>query len=123
MSARFLQPLLRYAMTGGLNTAVHWCIFAVLVWLGIRQSLANLSAFVVAVTISFFVNARWTFKARPSFRQYLSMALTMGLLSFVLGVLADSLSLHPLFTMIGFSLLSLVVGFLIAKFIVFREVS
>ena len=123
MKTGWLQPILRYAVTGGLNTAVHWCVFAALVWAGSPQSFANLSGFVVAVTVSFFINARWTFNARPSLKRYTAMVLTMGLLSFVVGSAADRLSLHPLVTLVGFSLISLVIGFLIAKFIVFREVT
>lgn len=122
MSSRRWMPFLRYAVTGGLNTAVHWMIFVLLVWLGNPQSISNLCAFLVAVTLSFFLNAQWTFKTRTSIKGYVVMVLTMGTLSFVLGAVADALSLHPIVTMVGFSAVSLVIGYLIAKFIVFREV-
>lgn len=120
-SSRWL-PFLRYAVAGGLNTALHWLVFALLVWRGNPQSLSNLCAFLVAVTFSFFLNAQWTFRARASIKRYVTMVLTMGTLSFILGAFADALSLHPIVTMVGFSVLSLVIGYLIARFIVFREV-
>ena len=78
MSSRRWMPFLRYAVTGGLNTAVHWMIFALLVWLGNPQSISNLCAFPVAVTLSFFLNAQWTFKTRTSIKRYVVMVLTMG---------------------------------------------
>lgn len=123
MIGSLFRPFLRYALTGGLNTAVHWAVFAVLVGNGLRQSIANLLAFSVAVTVSYFVNAHWTFKAKTSVRRYLVMVGTMGCLSFAVGAVADRLALHPLVTLVGFSLVSLVIGFVIAKLVVFREVS
>lgn len=122
MRREWIGMLVRYSLTGGLNTLVHWCVFALVLLMDTPQAIANLVAFLVAVTVSFFVNARWTFKAQPSLRRYLTMVVAMGALSYFIGGIADILGLHPLVTLVTFSLISLVAGFLVARFVVFREV-
>lgn len=116
-----MGAMLRYAVTGGLNTLVHRCLFCAMVMMGSPQSLANLMAFIVAVTGSFFVNARWTFKVQPSLGRYLAMVIAMGVLSYLVGGAADHSGLNPVLTLVAFSLFSLVIGFLAARFIVFRR--
>ncbi|EAN8083698.1 GtrA family protein, partial [Salmonella enterica subsp. enterica serovar Indiana] len=45
----------------------------------------------------------------------------MGTLSAVVGWMADKCSLPPLLTLITFSAISLICGFIYSKFIVFRD--
>ncbi|MBU9808785.1 GtrA family protein, partial [Rahnella sp. SL6] len=66
-----LKLFTRYSSVGVINTLIHWLVFAGLYACGTRQSLANILAFAVAVTFSFFVNARWTFKAEATTRRYM----------------------------------------------------
>jgi len=44
----------------------------------------------------------------------------MGTLSFIVGYLGDRWHVHGLLTVAVFSLLSLVIGFLLSRFVVFR---
>ncbi|EDQ9695039.1 GtrA family protein, partial [Salmonella enterica subsp. enterica serovar Dublin] len=46
----------------------------------------------------------------------------MGTLSAVVGWMADQCSLPPLITLITFSAISLVCGFIYSRFIVFRDI-
>jgi len=119
------RPLLlfsKYASIGVLNTLLHWFTFYMLVWAaGCGQALANLLAFIVAVTFSFFMNARYTFKAKASRTRYLCFVLFMAGLSFATGWIGDHYVLPPLVTLIVFSLISLVVGFFYSRYVVFRE--
>jgi len=122
MTCKSIKELMRYAVTGGLNTLIHWSVFGLMLLVGSSQAMANLVAFVVAVTFSFFINARWTFRVKPSLSRYLTMVVSMGALSYVVGRLADHIGLHPVLTLISFSVFSLAAGFLVARFVVFREV-
>ncbi|WET42749.1 GtrA family protein [Citrobacter enshiensis] len=116
-----LKLFTKYTSIGVLNTAIHWCIFAICIYkLGTNQIVANLAGFVVAVSFSFFANARFTFKASTSTMRYILYIGFMGALSALIGWGADICSLPPLVTMITFSIISLVCGFLYSKFIVFR---
>jgi putative flippase GtrA len=112
----------RYISVGVINTGIHWVIFGLLVSVfGYGQAISNVIAFLVAVTFSFFANARFTFKARATGRGYLLFVGFMGLLSFVSGKISDHYNINPLITLIEFSAISLICGFIYSKFIVFRD--
>lgn len=111
----------KYLSIGLLNTLIHWTIFIVLTQQGEPQALANLIAFIVAVTFSFFVNSRYTFSSSYSVARYVSFTSFMGLLAFTFGWLGDYLFLPELVTLISFSASSLIIGFAYSKYIVFRE--
>lgn len=85
------------------------------------QALANLSGFIFAVSFSFFVNARFTFRSRASTLRYLLYAGFMGGLSACVGWIGDRMSTPPMLTVVAFSAISLVIGFIYAKFVVFND--
>lgn len=111
----------RYASVGVINTLLHWSIFALAYhWLD-SQSLSNLIAFCIAVSFSFFANARWTFRSEATAWRYAAFVAFMGLLSWGVGKMADVIALPPLLTLVGFSALSLILGFVYSRFCVFRS--
>lgn len=85
------------------------------------QALANFAGFVVAVSFSFFANARYTFKSSTTTMRYMLYVGFMGTLSAAIGWCADKSGLAPIITLIVFSAISLVCGFIYSKFIVFRD--
>jgi putative flippase GtrA len=112
----------KFASVGVINTIIHWTTFYLLFNLfEVSQSFSNLFAFIVAVNFSFFLNQKYTFKTYASLSRYIVFVLFMGLMSFAIGLLADRLRLPGLFTLVSFSALSLVLGFLFSHFIVFSE--
>ena len=118
---RNCNMFLRYVSIGVLNTLLHWVVFLLLFYLlGMNQGLANLFAFLTAVTFSFFMNARFTFNKSPTGLRYFLFIGFMGILSYVIGSTAQYLDLYPIFTLILFSGLSLVLGYLYSKLVVFR---
>ncbi len=116
-----MSIFLKYASIGVLNTLLHWGIFFLLVWLiNLNQGLSNLIAFLIAVTFSFFMNARFTFNKQPTGIRYLLFLFFMGVLSYGIGYLAEQWNIYPIFTLVLFSLLSLILGFLYSKVVVFN---
>lgn len=112
----------RYVVVGVANTAIHWAIFFVFFqFLGQDQSVSNLIAFIAAVTFSFFVNARFTFRSAISSTRYLLYVGFLGLMSFLFGRLSDIFNLPALVTLVSFSAFSLFFGFLFSKYVVFRK--
>lgn len=112
----------RYISVGVINTLIHWVIFGIGIYLfGINQMLSNLISFSIAVTFSFFANARWTFKSQASLARYIMFVFFMSLVALLTGYIADKISLLPILTLIIFSSLSLVIGFYYSKLVVFRE--
>ncbi|TPG62734.1 GtrA family protein [Ewingella americana] len=117
-----LNTFLRYASVGVVNTLIHWVTFFVLIFIGVTsQALCNFAAFSLAVSFSFFANARLTFKAQTTTLRYLLYVGFMGMLSYAVGWASDSYRIQPIFTLIVFSVISLVCGFFYSKFIVFRS--
>lgn len=113
---------IKYFIIGILNTAIHWLVFFILHLQGqLSQSFSNLYAFAVAVTFSFFCNARFTFRDRPTLKRYLLFTSFMGAISWLTGDVGDRLALPPLATVVVFSLISLIMGFFYSKYIVFRS--
>ncbi|WP_149330335.1 GtrA family protein [Citrobacter braakii] len=117
-----LKLFSKYFTVGIFNTALHWVVFGMCLYaFNTNQALANFAAFCIAVTFSFFANARFTFKAKTTTLRYMLYIGFMGTLSAATGWMADQCALLPLFTLIVFSALSLICGFFYSKFIVFRS--
>ena len=115
------QLLIRYGAVGIFNTLLHWGVFLALFHEGYDQKTSNVVAFCVAVTFSFFVNARWTFKASPTTVRYGLYVVFMGTLALAFGWSADRVHLPPLVTLAAFSAMSLILGFLYSRLVVFRQ--
>lgn len=117
-----LKRFARYTSVGVLNTLIHWAIFAFCIYgFHTSQALANLVGFIVAVSFSFFANARYTFRTSPSLIRYLLYVAFMGSMSIAVGWGADYSGLAPVFTLVNFSIISLICGFIYSRFIVFRN--
>jgi len=117
-----LKLFAKYASIGVINTLIHWVVFAVCIYLlHSSQALANFSGFVVAVSFSFFANARFTFESHTTAARYMLYVGFMGTLSAAVGWVADKCGLPPVVTLVVFSAISLVCGFIYSKFIVFRD--
>ncbi|EAM1833468.1 GtrA family protein [Salmonella enterica] len=117
-----LKLFAKYTSIDVLNTLIHWGVFAFCVYgMHTHQALANFSGFVIAVSFSFYANARFTFNASTTTLRYMMYVGFMGTLSAVVGWMADKCSLPPLLTLVTFSAISLICGFIYSKFIVFRD--
>ncbi|MFN3985284.1 MAG: GtrA family protein [Rhodocyclaceae bacterium] len=114
-----MKRFTRYSLIGVLNTAIHWSVFSVVLWADGRQSLANVVGFVGAASFSFFANARLTFRSSATPSRYVLFMCFMGGSSYFVGWVGDWSGMHPLITLIVFSLFSLIAGFLFSRHIVF----
>ncbi|MHA7848530.1 GtrA family protein [Serratia sp. D1N4] len=114
----------KYGAVGILNTLIHWAIFLFFYYELLQtQAFSNLLAFFIAVTFSFFVNARFTFDSSVSLQRYVLYVTFMGAMSWLVGAIADNRKINPILTMIIFSLISLLLGFIYSKYVVFRKKS
>jgi len=110
-----------YVYIGVLNTLIHWGIFLTLhSVLSVRQVFSNVCAFAVAATFSFYANSRYNFKRAASWARYLSFIGFMAFLSLAIGWLGDESAMPGIVTLVVFSGVSLVVGYLYASYVVFR---
>lgn len=110
----------RYTSVGVINTLIHWVAFAVFYVEGQSQSFANFAAFCLAVTFSFFANARWTFSAEATAIRYLLYLFFMGGIASATGLSSDRNGTSPVITLFVFSLISLSCGFIYHRFVIYR---
>lgn len=116
------KKFFKYAAVGVLNTAIHWAVFfCMLRYLGADQALSNFVAFCIAVTFSFFVNTKVTFQSTATTTRYVLYVAFMGFLSILTGYMADHYTITPWITLISFSAISLICGYVYSKYIVFKE--
>lgn len=116
------KKFLKYSAIGIMNTAIHWAVFfCMLKLLMADQALSNFVAFCISVTFSFFANTRLTFKSTATTTRYMMYVGFMGFLSILAGWVADSHSLSPWMTLVSFSAISLIFGYIYSKYIVFKE--
>ncbi|WMN68130.1 GtrA family protein [Vibrio parahaemolyticus] len=78
-------------------------------------------AFSIAVSCSYLLNAKFTFKAQYKPAEYAVYVLFMGFLSYLIGSFGDYLMLPSLISLITFSALSLVIGYRFSKFLFKKE--
>jgi len=109
-----------YSLIGVLNTALHWVCFGVLYSLGVSQAISNLVGFLFASLFSFVVNSKVTFKKELHLGRYLVFVLGMAGISLGIGFASDRYELHPIVTLLSFSIISLIFGFLWSKYVVFK---
>ncbi|MDY6054451.1 GtrA family protein [Micrococcus sp.] len=64
-----LHRLVRFGITGVANTLVNYLTYRLFL-LVVNYQVANLVAWAVAVTFSFFMNARFTFRTRPTWSKF-----------------------------------------------------
>jgi putative flippase GtrA len=111
-----------YTVIGVANTVIHWQLFFVFrAAFDLSQAISNFFAFCVAASFSFYVNAIYTFAMPASLPRYGLFMLCMGGLSLGVGRLADRWRVAGIVTVLVFSLVSLVCGFLLSRWVVFRE--
>ena len=55
---------LRFATVGAANTALSWCLYAVLEHAGVHYLMASAVAFAAGAVNSYAFNRRWTFRSR-----------------------------------------------------------
>ncbi|MBA1295290.1 GtrA family protein [Pseudomonas lurida] len=120
--ARLWKGFLSYTVIGVANTVIHWQLFFVFrAAFGLTQALSNLLAFYLAASFSFYVNAVYTFALPASLSRYALFMVCMGSMSLGVGALADHWNAPGIVTVAVFSLVSLVCGFLLSRWVVFRE--
>lgn len=111
-----------YGLVGIVNTAVHWLMFSLFyIVVNTSQAISNIIAFIVAVTVSFYLNAHFTFNTHTNLKRYLLFVVFMGVISYLVGFFADKIELLPLFTLIIFTLISFIIGFIWSRFFVFKK--
>jgi putative flippase GtrA len=95
------------------NTLIHWSVFALLRHgLTNSQAIGNFAGFCVAAVVSFLINTNVIYQYDSSAKHYWPYMSAMGLMSIVFGLLADRLDILGRYTLLSFTIFSLICGFL-----------
>jgi putative flippase GtrA len=70
-----MRQILTFAAVGVVNTATYYCLY-LLFLTGLPYLAAHILAFALAMVGSFFLNARFTYRTRPTWRKFLLFPLT-----------------------------------------------
>lgn len=112
---------IKYVFFGVFNTIIHIIVFLIFYYMyEVRQALSNLIAFLVSVNFSYFMNLKYNFSAKYSLKKNISFIFLMGLVSYGVGCISDQSQINPYITMIFFSFISLVFGFALSKYFIFK---
>ncbi|SEC61952.1 Putative flippase GtrA (transmembrane translocase of bactoprenol-linked glucose) [Streptomyces sp. 2231.1] len=69
------RQIITFALVGVINTATYYCLYLLfLMWLPYLA--AHVLAFALSMVGSFFLNARFTYRTRPTWRKFLLFPLT-----------------------------------------------
>jgi putative flippase GtrA len=75
MTKTLSRQILTFAVVGVVNTAVYYCLY-LLFLTRLPYLAAHILAFVISMVGSFFLNARFTYRTRPTWRKFLLFPLT-----------------------------------------------
>ena len=110
-----------YALVGVANTVVHYLMYFLFITAGLSQSKSNLIAFTLAVTCSYFLNVKFTFKTKYRPMQYSIYIFFMAFISYSIGSIGDHLGLPSIISLLSFSMLSLFIGYKFSKLLFLKE--
>ncbi|MDD2490323.1 MAG: GtrA family protein [Bacilli bacterium] len=73
----FLElEFIKFVIIGFINTFNHNVIYLLLIYFNVYYVIANLFAFIISMTISFFLNSYITFKVKPTWQRFLLFPLS-----------------------------------------------
>jgi len=122
---RARRQVLVFALLGGINTLLHSAVVVAAVESGLLPPVpANVLAFAVANTFSYFANCRFTFHSHPTwarYRTFLGVSLVSLVLTIALSSLAELMGWHYLVGLGMVLLAGPVLTYVLHKRITFRR--
>lgn len=89
-----IAQLARFGVVGIAAMAVHWCVVALIVPLGIAPLLANIIGFATAFNVSYLGHRNWTFASSAGHSTTLARFVGVSITSFLLNEAMYSLLLR-----------------------------
>ncbi len=120
----FNKNFIIFVFIGGINTVVYNLLYILGLYV-IPYMLSNIVAYIISMTISFFLNCKYNFKVKPTLKRYIMFPLT-GLATFIcqtggLFVLVDLIHLDKRICGFIASLLAIPITFVLMKYILKKE--
>lgn len=91
------NEIFRFVLVGGLNTLNYYILYLLLFHiLSINYLTAHITAFLISMIGSFFLNAYFTYRTRPSLKKFLKFPLT-----YVVNISVSTVSIYILVELLG----------------------
>jgi putative flippase GtrA len=126
-NANAAQQALRFALVGGVNTAIGFIIILGLLAAGFSDIVSNFTGYLCGLLISFFLNRNWTFGqlSHPGPREVIAFGLTFIVayaanLTIVICGMALDLEGNPLLHLVGVGVYSMTF-FLISRNVIYNR--
>lgn len=120
-----------YAIAGLLTTAVNMATYYILCyWVVMDHLVANMIAWVVAVTFAYFINAGWVFRDKKStvkeemskmVKFFLARLFSLGIEEGGLFLFVNLLSFNNMAVKAGLAVIVIVINYIWSKFYVFNK--
>ena len=125
------MQLFRFVLTGGLSAIVDFGILVLLMHFGLSHTPAKAISFICGTTTAYLINRRWTFRAEPSARRFVSVLILygttffvqVGLFALIFGLLTDRLPLIWV-QIVSFVIaqgVATTVNFIVQRTVIFRQ--
>lgn len=110
----------RFVLVGVLNTLVHYLVYVV-AWLLVPYLVAHVLATTVAMSASYLLNCRYTFRVRPRLRTFLlypaSNITNLAISAAAMWLLVEIAGVHPLVATVLGGLLATPATYLVSRLI------
>ena len=127
-----LKQFVKFSFVGVINTSIDFVIYLALTrliyWFAVYYLVANAISFSLAVTNSFILNKRWTFKDLNKeqlhlkyFKFFLVNIFSLIIVEILLFLLVNKFGIYDLFAKVIVLLYYVVSNFLLSKFWVFKK--
>lgn len=110
----------RFVAVGAVNTGVHYAVYLV-AWLLVPYLVAHVLATAGAMSVSYLLNCRFTFRVRPRVRTFLlfpaSNATNLAASAAAMWLLVEVAGIHPLVSTVLGGLLATPATYLVSRLI------
>lgn len=121
---RRYDRLVRFGVIGVINTAVYYALF-LFFHLWMEYLVAHVTAFVIAMIGSYFLNCYFTFRVRPGWRTFLLFPLSNAsnfiVTTVALWITVDRLGLDPRIAAIMVAVVAVPITYLVARIIMINR--
>lgn len=110
----------RFVVVGAVNTVVHYLVYLA-TWLLLGYLVAHVIATIAAMSVSYSLNCRFTFRVRPRLRTFLlypaSNCVNLGLSAGAMLLLVEVMGVHPLLATVLGGLVATPATYLVSRLI------
>lgn len=113
---------IKYNLIGVINTLIHWTIYFFSVYqLNLISTISNVIGFLFAATCSYIFNSKFNYNQKINRTRYIKFLFIMGILAYTIALIYQSLELNHFIMLISYTMTSVVLGFFLTKYWVFKK--